>query len=344
MKTITASLLTIMLTMTSPVKAQDAGMQDIAMKQALSEFKAGHYSTAQSLFEQQAKQDVNSPIVPLYLARIALSQERYDEAEDYIKEASSRLNNEVDNATRGAVYFWLGTIMEQQAENSSIFSTMSYAKKSLTGYLQAVKLLPDNLQYREGLINFYLDAPGLLGGNTDKAIKQAQIVFSKNELFGYKMLANCYAKNGDTDLMLSTYSEAMASYPSDAELFLMRGSYWKGEREYEKAVADYKIASELPVQTNQEKATRVMAWYWQGRIGGFSHHYLAQGIEAYRKVIRFKDDIGDAFLPSKEWTEFRLAQLLASNGEKKEANAIFVRLLETSEREDMKEEIREILD
>lgn len=35
MKTITASLLTIMLTMTSPIKAQGAGMQDIAMKQAL---------------------------------------------------------------------------------------------------------------------------------------------------------------------------------------------------------------------------------------------------------------------------------------------------------------------
>jgi len=311
-------------------------------------FQARDYSQATSLFEKQLEQNEENVVAHLFLAKIAVKNEDLDLAEYHILAASKFIEENTEKAldknTQAEICHWLGTIMEMRAEKSNIFSMSGYAKKSLKGYLKSVELLPEKLEYRQGLINFYLGAPSLLGGDIDEAIKHAKVTFDQNPNFGYKMLVNSYEKIGDTQLVLATYKLAIENFPADAELLLMRGSYWKGEREYEKAVGDYQRALKLPGTGGDHKAIQLMSWYWIGRISGFNGNNLARGINAYQQVIDFNEDLGDSFIPNKEWTQFRMAKLMMLNKQNKAAKAIFIQLLKSTNREDLKDEIRKALD
>lgn len=306
-------------------------------------FQARNYSEAIILFEKKLVKNEKDVSVHLFLARIAVKNEKYDLAEEHIVKAKGFLelseDSQFDNAFRAELYYWLGSIMEMQAEKSSIFSASSYAESSLNGYLKSVDLLPTNLKYREGLINFYLDAPSIFGGSIDNAIEQAQVTFEQNPKFGYKMLANCYEKDGNTKMILATYKEAIASYPLDNELFLKRGSYWRAERIDDKAFADFQHALSLPAVSSHQKAVRLMSLYYQGRISSFTGKYLKLGIESYQQVLDFNEDLGDEFIPSREWTQFRMAKLMVLDGKKKEAEVIFTKLLNSTDREDLKNEL-----
>jgi len=307
-------------------------------------FQAGDYSQATSLFEKQLDQNENNAVAHLYLAKIAVKNEELDLAEEHILAADELIEDNTDKAldknTQAETFHWLGTIMEMQAEKASIFSMSGYAKKSLKGYLKSVELLPEKLEYRQGLINFYLGAPSLLGGDIDEAIKHAKVTFDQNPNFGYKMLVNSYEKNGDTQLVLATYKLAIEKYPLDAELLFMRGTYWKTERNYDKAVADYQRSLTFSATDNDQKSAQLMSLYWIGRISGFEGKHLKRGIDAYQQVIDFSENPGDTQTPNIEWTKFRMAQLMILNGQKKEADAILVKLLNSTQRADLKEEIR----
>jgi tetratricopeptide (TPR) repeat protein len=281
------------------------------------------------------------------LAKIAVKNEDLDLAEDHIVEAGELIEDNTDKTldknTQAEVFHWLGSIMEMQAEKSSIFSMSGYAKKSLKSYVKSVELLPEKLQYREGLINFYLGAPSLLGGDIDEAIKHAKITFDQNPNFGYKMLVNSYEKNGDTQLVLATYKLAIEKYPLDAELLFMRGTYWKTERNYDKAVADYQLALTFSATDSDQKSAQLMSLYWIGRISGFEGENLKRGIDAYQQVIDFSENPGDTYTPNIEWTKFRMAQLMILNGQKEAAKTIFVNLLNSTQLADLKKKISSIL-
>jgi tetratricopeptide (TPR) repeat protein len=307
-------------------------------------FQARDYLQATSLFEKQLEQNENNVIAHLYLAKIAVKKEDLYLAEEHILEASEliedKLEKALDKNTQAEVFHWLGSIMEMQAEKSSIFRMSGYANKSLKSYLKSVELLPEKLQYRQGLIDFYLGAPSLLGGDIDEAIKHAKVTFDQNPNFGYKMLVTCYEKDGDAQLMLATYKLAIEKYPLDAELLFMRGTYWKTERNYDKAVSDYQRALTLPVTANDQKSAQLLSLYWIGRISGFNGMHLDRGIDAYQQVLDFDKDLGDMYMPNKEYTQFRMAKLMVLKGQKKKAETIFVNLLNLTKHLDLKKEIK----
>jgi tetratricopeptide (TPR) repeat protein len=307
-------------------------------------FQARDYLQATNLFEKQLEQNKNNVVAHLYLAKIAVKNEDLDLAEEHILEASELIQDKPEKAsdknTQAEVFHWLGSIMEMQAENSSVFSMSGYAKKSLKGYVKSVELLPEKLEYREGLINFYLGAPSLLGGDIDEAIKHAKVTFDQNPNFGYKMLVTCYEKDGDAQLMLATYKLAIEKYPLDAELLFMRGTYWKTERNYDKAVSDYQRALTLPVTANDQKSAQLLSLYWIGRISGFNGNHLERGIDAYQQLLEFSDGSEDIYMPNIDWTKFRMAKLMRLNGQMKKAELIFVTLLNSTNNADLKKEIR----
>ena len=58
---------------------------------------------------------------------------------------------------------------QRAAQDANWFRAMGLAKKTLTQLEIAVSLDPDNLQYLDDLKDYYRDAPGFLGGDSDKA-------------------------------------------------------------------------------------------------------------------------------------------------------------------------------
>ena len=67
------------------------------------------------------------------------------------------------------VLLWLGRAYGRRAETSNPFSAPGYATKSRQMLERAVAIDPSNKEASGDLFDFYLDAPGFLGGGQSKA-------------------------------------------------------------------------------------------------------------------------------------------------------------------------------
>ncbi len=70
-------------------------------------------------------------------------------------------------------HLWLGRIYGEKADASSFFTAAGLAKKVRNQFEMAVQLSPSSVDARTDLAEFYLEAPGIVGGGQDKARAQA---------------------------------------------------------------------------------------------------------------------------------------------------------------------------
>ena len=73
-------------------------------------------------------------------------------------------------------HLWLGRAMGRKAEDANPFTAFGLARKVKTEFERAVALDADNLPARSDLSEFYLEAPGFLGGDKNKAKQQADYI------------------------------------------------------------------------------------------------------------------------------------------------------------------------
>lgn len=71
-------------------------------------------------------------------------------------------------------HMWLGRIYGEKADAVNFMSAASLAGKVRNEFEAAVRLDPNNVDARSDLGEFYLEAPGIVGGGRDKAEAQAQ--------------------------------------------------------------------------------------------------------------------------------------------------------------------------
>lgn len=91
------------------------------------------------------------------------------------KRASEVLESAVAAApAQGAYHLWLGRAYGRRAETSSVFTAPGFATKARKSFERAVALDPHNREALNDLFEFYLQAPGFLGGGMDKAEKLVQ--------------------------------------------------------------------------------------------------------------------------------------------------------------------------
>jgi len=80
-------------------------------------------------------------------------------------------------------HMWLGRIYGEKANVVIFFKAASLAGKVRNEFEAAVRLDPNNVDARSDLGEFYLEAPGIVGGGRDKAEAQAQAL-AAHYLFG----------------------------------------------------------------------------------------------------------------------------------------------------------------
>jgi tetratricopeptide (TPR) repeat protein len=82
-------------------------------------------------------------------------------------------------------YLWLGRAFGRRAETSSPFTAPGYASKARQNFEKSVELDGKNLEACSDLFEYYLEAPGFLGGGMDKATKMADRIAALNEIEGF---------------------------------------------------------------------------------------------------------------------------------------------------------------
>ncbi len=124
------------------------------------------------------------------LARMYFQLEMWDSS---LRMAEKAANLEQGNSD---YHLWLGRAAGRKAEASNPFTAWSLARKVRAEFERAVALNGENLSARSDLAEYYLEAPGFLGGDKKKAREQGDAVKSKDPALASYIYAKLAEKQG----------------------------------------------------------------------------------------------------------------------------------------------------
>lgn len=106
------------------------------------------------------------------------------------KQASDALENAfAADSTSSEYAYWLGKAYGKRAETSSPFTAPRYATKTRQYFEKAIELDPRNVEALYDLLEYYVQAPGFLGGGLDKGEAVARKLAVLNPADGYQAMA-----------------------------------------------------------------------------------------------------------------------------------------------------------
>jgi tetratricopeptide (TPR) repeat protein len=127
----------------------------------------------------------------------------------------------VNLAPQNSLYhLWLGRIYGEKADRAGFLSAAGLAKKVRSEFERAVELDPKSWQARTDLAEFYLEAPGIVGGGKDKALKQAEALASLNPAMTHYTNGRIAEKNKDTATAEREYHAAIEASHGGAHAWL----------------------------------------------------------------------------------------------------------------------------
>jgi len=143
------------------------GAQDV-LADAQRDYNSGRYNRAvDAVAEAVAKSPDDASL------HFLLGQSYY-QLREFTRSVAS-LERAVQLAPNQSDYHdWLGKSYGRKAEESVLFSAMSWARKTHKEFETAVQLDPSNFEAQRDLIRFEMNAPGLVGGGDDKAQKHIE--------------------------------------------------------------------------------------------------------------------------------------------------------------------------
>lgn len=112
------------------------------------------------------------------------------------KKSAEYFQKSVDAEPNNSNYvLWLGRAWGRRAETSNPLFAPGYASKTRQYFERAVELNPRNEEAMNDLFDYYLNAPGFLGGGMDKANALAEKISKTNPAEGHYALAQLAEKS-----------------------------------------------------------------------------------------------------------------------------------------------------
>lgn len=214
-------------------------------------------------------------------------------------------------------YFWLGNAYGSRIGEVGMFSKMSMAPKLRDAFEKTVALDPNNLDAREVLLQFYLQAPSMIGGGKDKASVQVAEIAKRDVARGHLARAQVLISEKNTAGALKAYEAAYAAKPGDKNIRLAVGIGYQMAERWNDAFRHFRTWT-----AQDEKAGP--AWYQIGRTSALSGLQLNEGIAALQKYIGMPHAANE---PQNKNAYHRLGQLYAKAGKKTEAKAALLAAL-----------------
>jgi tetratricopeptide (TPR) repeat protein len=292
-----APALTLFLTPGSLVAAGPKTEQGIQL------YEAGRLGDARVSLEAAVREDPKDARGASYLGRIYLAAGDPDRAVEW-------LGRSVALEPGGAEYhLWLGRAYGHQAMQASVLKQPGLARKVRKEFEEASRLDPDNLEARFGLIEFYLRAPGILGGSPKKADEQAEEIRRRDALEGYRALGRIAEHRKESGLALAQYEAAAREFPEKAEPF-----YWIGALLIRRG--DYAKAFEAYERVLEKNPSEMKARYQIGLLASLSGQRIERGRECLTLYLQH-DPTPDE--PSLASAHYRLGLLYQKMGDRNEA-------------------------
>jgi len=124
-------------------------------------------------------------------------------------------------------HLWLGRLYGEKADHSRFLTAAGLAKKVRGEFETAVRLNPNSADARTDLAEFYMEAPGIMGGGRDKAEAQAQELASMDPVKAGWVKGHLAEKNKDLISAESEYRAAIKASHGAARAWLNLASFYR---------------------------------------------------------------------------------------------------------------------
>lgn len=222
--------------------------------------------------------------------------------------------------TNGTYHLWLGNAVGQQAATASVVRQPFLARRVKRAFEEAVRYDPDLLDAREGLIQFHLLAPGVMGGDKAEARRQQREIARRDPVRGHIAAANIAWSGRDTSGTERELRSAIALQPDSVvatATLAARLLSWKRPAEA------FALWEQLLVRQPQSVAAR----YQYGRLAAITGSNLPQAERHLRAILALETWPESNWSPGKAAAHARLGDVLRQQGKRDEARAAYDRAL-----------------
>lgn len=172
-------LLLVLIGISQPAAQENATQErKTRLAEGIQLFDNKQWAEAWQFFSAVTTEQPQSALARFYLGRITFAEGQYDAAANWFEQAVELEDENSD------FHLWLGRAYGHQAQSAFVWRQLFLARKVKQQFEQAVTLDPDHVAARWDLMEYYLKAPGFLGGSWDKAKAQAREIEQRDALEG----------------------------------------------------------------------------------------------------------------------------------------------------------------
>ncbi len=267
----------------------------------------GKFKEAQNIYEEIIKHDDKNAEAHSKLGMLFLNRRNPDyDIEKAVDETEKAIELNPNNAELQYNY---GAALGIKTQNAGAFKQAFLAPKIKNAFKRAVELDPKYVLARIGLAQFYMMAPGIVGGDEDEAWKHIDEAIKYDELQGRTVKAYFLARKKKIDEAEKEYKALVVNKPQDWRVWHRYGYFCFRLERYDDAIEHFKKYIELRPDTADSYQSLAEAQLKKGEVDKAMAN-LNKSLSLDKDFVPAIISLGDAY---------------QAKGQKKEAKETFQR-------------------
>jgi len=193
-------------------------------------YTLGQFNQAVKALSQARDASPDDHTVRFWLGKSHLKTREWDKA---VHEMEKAVQLQPSNAK---YHLWLGRACGSKASNTIFFKALGWARRVVTEFETARQIAPDDVDVRFDLLEYYLEAPGIVGGGRAKAEAEALAITKLNPRKGYLARSTILSKDKKWDLAQKELLQATIYFPDDADAFKDLADFLLERKDYRSAL------------------------------------------------------------------------------------------------------------
>ena len=220
------------------------------------------------------------------------------------------LSESATSSSRDArVWLWAGRAYGRQALDANVFTMAKWAGRTRNAWEQSVKLDPTLIDARMDLIQYYLQAPGFVGGGRDKAEQQVTAIAGLDPALGKLAESRLAYADKNAARVEALQREALALSPDQPRLLIALSGTLQQAGKWD----EVRSLWQARLQRAPEDAS---ARYQLGRMAAIRGERLEEGLALLDAFIAAGEVPENLSMAAAQW---RRGQLLEKLGRIEEA-------------------------
>jgi tetratricopeptide (TPR) repeat protein len=262
-------------------------------------FEEGRWGDAEGVFKEILESEPTNTTAIQHIGRIYYWRKDHDTALEWLQKA---VELEEDNADH---HFWLAAAYGRKAQKAGPFTKIGLAKKTKRNFLRAIELNPDHVRARDGLVRFYLQAPGIVGGSDKQAYVELEEIKKRDSVWAHRSYARIHEHEKNYEAAEKEHLAAIEEDPDNTDLYFDLDDFYL-------KIEDYEGSFRIMEKQLKTQPAELEALYNIGKTGAISGTNLDRAVECLTAYL--ESDIVESDPPLYK-AHYQLGRIYQQRGE-----------------------------